>query len=151
VRLPTFYVAIALLAIIGFGGAPSPSISDEPTDNHSQHSQVHGKCAKVCVECQIACDECARRGAVLLREGHTESFAAFQTAEDCATICTAASRILSRGGPSSARICDTCREACASCAKECERFVDDQHMAACAEKCRDCEKACERMSKAMRD
>ena len=35
--------------------------------------------------------------------------------------------------------------ACDRCAKECEKFPQDQHMAACAEECRKCEKACKAM------
>lgn len=147
-----FYGVAAIVAVIGIASlifAPGMSVSDDAKGGHSQHGELYGKCAKACAECQLVCDDCARHCAGALHEGKKEHYATLQATEDCATICAAASRIVSRGGPSSARICMVCAEVCASCAKECERFPDDKHMAACAVECRACEKACASMVKSL--
>ena len=88
---------------------------------------------------------CAR----LLSEGKKEHLATLGTCQDCANVCTAAAQIVSRGGPFSALICESCAEACARCRKECEKFAGDQHMKKCADECQKCEKACREMAKEM--
>jgi hypothetical protein len=52
---------------------------------------------------------------------------------------------VARRGPFSDAICHACAEACARCAKACEKFPNDPHMKRCAEECRKCEKACKEM------
>jgi hypothetical protein len=81
----------------------------------------------------------------MLAEGKKEHQQTLQTCLDCAEICAAADRIVSRSGPFSDTICRACAEACERCAKACEQFPDDEHMAQCAKECRTCQRECESM------
>lgn len=67
---------------------------------------------------------------------------------DCADICDAAARLLTRQTvPAAALIrvaLDACIVACRTCAEECERHAEHHgHCRACAEDCRRCEQTCE--------
>jgi hypothetical protein len=66
---------------------------------------------------------------------------------DCADLCAATARILSRQAePEPAVIraaVDACAAACAACGSECERHgAKMEHCRICAEACRACEAAC---------
>ena len=67
---------------------------------------------------------------------------------DCADVCTATGRVLSRQteyAAETARVqVRSCRELCAACAEECERHADHhEHCRICAEECRRCEETCD--------
>lgn len=102
-------------------------------------------CAKACSDCQRACDMCTTHCAHQVHAGNEEHMTTLATCQDCADFCVAAAQIVARGGPFSKTICASCADACAMCAKECEKFPDDAHMKMCAEECRKCEKACRAM------
>lgn len=66
---------------------------------------------------------------------------------DCADLCEATGRVLSRHTGYDANITlDTiraCQMACKACADECERHASmHEHCRICAEACRRCEQAC---------
>jgi hypothetical protein len=66
---------------------------------------------------------------------------------DCADLCTATARILSRQTEPDAAVIraaiDACAAACAACARECEQHGKHmEHCRICAEACRTCEGAC---------
>jgi hypothetical protein len=102
-------------------------------------------CAKACADCARACDSCSTHCAHQLHTGKQEHMTTLMTCQDCADFCVAAAQIVARGGPFSKTICGPCADACGMCAKECEKFPDDEHMKMCAEECRKCEKACRAM------
>ena len=131
-----------VLAIAQFGHT-------QEKGDHKQHSESMQACAKACSDCERECDSCATHCARLLFEGKKEHLATLGTCQDCATLCGAAAQIISRSGPFSALICESCAEACARCKKECEKFTGDQHMKKCAEECHKCENACRQMAKEM--
>lgn len=101
----------------------------------------HDRCAAACGECQRICDLCADHCNKLLTEGKKEHATTLSTYVDCADVCMAAARIVSRRGP----FIDTICKACNRCGKECEKYPDDDHMHQCADVCRKCEKACREM------
>jgi hypothetical protein len=73
---------------------------------------------------------------------------------DCADICEATGRILSRHTGYDAKIAravvEACAQACATCADECQRHADmHEHCRICAEACRRCEQACRALLAAM--
>ena len=115
--------------------------------DHKHHSEAMHVCAKACSDCQRECDACATHCAHMVLEGKKDHLTTLMTCQDCANICATASHIVARGGPFAGLICEPCAEACARCAKECERFPQDKHMKQCAEECRKCEKACKEMLK----
>nr|MBA2579947.1 four-helix bundle copper-binding protein [Thermoleophilaceae bacterium] len=69
---------------------------------------------------------------------------------DCADICTATSRVLSRQHEYDAKVTrsllEACRQACKSCGHECELHAEmHEHCRLCAEACRRCEQACDEL------
>jgi len=111
----------------------------------ASHHRSYDECANACAACQRVCDSCAAHCLGLVAEGKKEHQQTLQTCLDCAEICAAANRIVSRSGPFSDTICRACAEACDRCAKACEQFPSDEYMAQCAKECRTCQKACEAM------
>jgi hypothetical protein len=112
---------------------------------HAMHGGEHDECARACSDCQRACDSCANHCAQMVMQGAPDHLTTLQSCLDCAEICAAASRIVSRGGPFGEIICKACADACAACGKNCEQFPDDEHMAQCAKVCRECEQECREM------
>lgn len=103
------------------------------------------ECAHVCTTCADAClsedDPAAMRRCI---RGNL----------DCADICTATGRLISRPGEQDGAVLraqlEACATACRSCADECERHADSmEHCRVCAEACRACAEACDRMMEAL--
>lgn len=140
-------VALAL-SIVGLVAFAPQGLTAEKED-HKEHNEMMQLCAKSCSDCQRMCDSCATHCAHMLHEGKKEHLKTLTTCQDCATVCSAAARIVARGGPFSNTICTACVDACSRCGKACEQFPDDKHMKACAEECRKCETACKHMVKHM--
>jgi len=74
---------------------------------------------------------------------------------DCADICGTTGRLLTRqteyDAPTSKAQLESCREACRTCAEECERHAEmHEHCRVCAEECRRCEAACTELLDAMK-
>ena len=141
--------AVGVVAIaLGVFGASASGKKDEVVKkvvDHMEHNAMMQKCAKVCSDCQRACDSCATHCAHMLHEGKKEHLATLMNCQDCASVCSAAAQIVARGGPQSVLICECCAKACNQCGKACDKFPDDKHMKACADECRKCEKACRDM------
>lgn len=104
-----------------------------------------GDCIALCLECIIACEMCSD---ACLDEDDTQMLArCIRLDRDCAELCAAAARILSRGGPLALDVCRACADACEACAAECERHASHHdHCRICAEACRRCAEACRRMA-----
>ena len=138
-------------AVAGVSALAATAIRTASADEHdhrSAHRQVatiYEKCAAACSDCQRECDSCASHCAMQLKAGHSSHAETLATCQDCADLCSAASRIVAREGPFANLVCKACAEACAKCAQACEKFPDDQHMAECARECRECEKDCQAM------
>jgi hypothetical protein len=139
-------LGLSAAAALAVTGAIADDKDDKHTDDaHSEHDHVFSKCADACNDCQRECDSCATHCAHMLADGKKQHMATLQTCQDCADACTAAARIVSRHGPFSHVICESCAQACDKCAAECEKFKSDEHMARCAQECRKCLKACREM------
>jgi Domain of Unknown Function (DUF326) len=73
---------------------------------------------------------------------------------DCADICNATGRVVTRQteyeAPTTNAQLTSCQMACATCAEECERHAGHhEHCRICAESCRRCEQACTLLLEAM--
>ncbi|HSK48061.1 MAG TPA: four-helix bundle copper-binding protein [Coriobacteriia bacterium] len=70
----------------------------------------------------------------------------------CADQCAVSARSIGRPGHQQFGLLrmqlDACREACRTCAEECERH-EHEHCRICAESCRSCEQACSRALESM--
>lgn len=102
-------------------------------------------CIAVCFECAQTCTSCA--DACLGEEMVADLTGCIRTDLDCADICAATGKILTRqtGGQSTITLAalEACQAACAACAEECEKHAGmHEHCRICAEACRRCEAAC---------
>lgn len=104
------------------------------------------------IECSETCTACADS---CLSEGMVaELTKCIRTNMDCADICAATARVLSRHTGYDANISRTLLEACAmackSCGDECASHADmHEHCRVCMQACRNCEQACRDMLMAM--
>jgi hypothetical protein len=105
------------------------------------------------IACSEACTACA--DACLSEPSVAELAKCIRTNLDCADICAATARVLSRHTGYDANISRTlleaCITACRSCGEECQRHAGmHEHCRICAEVCAQCEKACQQLLAAMR-
>jgi hypothetical protein len=110
-------------------------------------------CIEACFECAQSCTSCA--DACLSEDGVADLRKCIRLDLDCADICDATGRVLSRqteyDAPTSKAQVESCREACRTCAEECERHAEmHEHCRICAEACRRCGEACEGLLRAMK-
>ncbi len=103
-------------------------------------------CIKACFDCAQACVACAD---ACVSESEPKRLAGcIRLNQDCADICDAAGKILSRQTTfdrSAVRtVVQACVTICRSCAAECEKHAAMmQHCRVCAEACRWCERTCQ--------
>jgi len=143
---------LAAACVISWGGVASGRLQEDdktaksPAQPGGEKVAPFKDCAKACDDCARSCDECGAHCGKMLAEGKKDHLVTLRTCQDCATICSATSCILSRGGPFSDMICVACADACKRCGDECDKHAaHDPVMKACAEECRRCEKACRTM------
>ena len=83
-------------------------------------------CIGACVECAQACTACA--DACLAEPMVAELLRSVTTNSNCADVCEATGRVLSRQTEYEATltraVLEACRVACRQCAEECERHAD---------------------------
>jgi hypothetical protein len=109
-------------------------------------NEALARCIQQCFVCALTCTSCA--DACLAEEHVQELTRCIRLNLDCADVCDATGRVLTRQTspePRSTRTTlEACVEACRVCAEECERHAHDHaHCRVCAEACRRCEEACE--------
>ncbi len=104
------------------------------------------ECIRACFDCDQACTACAD---ACLGEGNLEMLLrCIRLDLDCADVCEATGRILSRQAATDPQmlraVLEACARACRLCGDECEQHGHHgmQHCATCAEACRRCEQAC---------
>ena len=93
----------------------------------------------------MTCTSCA--DACLAEDMVAELTQCIRLNQDCADVCAASGRVLSRRTGSNAALdralLEACQAACRACAEECEKHAEmHEHCTICAEACRRCEKAC---------
>lgn len=103
------------------------------------------ECLAACFECAQACTACA--DACLSEDMVADLTTCIRTNLDCADICGATGRVLSRRTGYDANLTRTvlqaCAQACKSCGDQCAQHADmHEHCRVCAEACRRCEQAC---------
>ncbi|GBF04419.1 ferredoxin-like protein [Deinococcus aerius] len=108
-------------------------------------------CIDACFECENICTSCA--DACLGEQGHLMHLVhCIRLNLDCADVCGATGRVLSRLTQPDQNVLraqlQACLAACQACGQECEMHARDmnmQHCAVCAESCRRCEQACQQL------
>jgi Domain of Unknown Function (DUF326) len=103
-------------------------------------------------DCAQACT--ADNDADLGERDVTEMVRCIRLCTDCADVCTAAARVISRPAGYDADVArpllQACVAICKSCGDECERHAHMPHWRVCAEACRRCEQACRKLLDAMK-
>jgi Domain of Unknown Function (DUF326) len=103
-------------------------------------------------DCAQACTGCADDD--LSEPDVAELIKCIRLCLDCADVCTATVRVISRQTEYDANltrpVLEACVMACKSCGDECERHAQmHEHCRVCAEACRRCEQACRQLLAAM--
>ncbi len=111
-------------------------------------AQTLAECVKACFDCASTCTSCA--DACLAEEMVADLRFCIRQDLDCADICNATGRVLSRQTEPDMKILRTqveaCAAACKSCGDECEKHAEmHEHCRLCAEACRRCEESCQRV------
>jgi uncharacterized protein DUF326 len=122
------------------------------THPHATGNEALARCIEECIACGLTCTSCA--DACLAEEQVTQLVRCIRLNLDCADICDATGRALTRqtsSDPGLTRsILEACAEACRVCAQECEQHADHhEHCRICAESCRRCEQACNDLRRSM--
>ena len=123
-----------------------------PWPGHVDRSAL-AACIEACGECEQTCVSCA--DACLSEEDPAALRKCIRLNVDCADICDATGRVLTRqteyDAPVSKAQLQTCRQACATCAEECEAHAEThEHCRICVRSCRACEDACVQLLEAMK-
>jgi Domain of Unknown Function (DUF326) len=111
-----------------------------------------GRCIDACTSCAATCT--ASADACLSEEMVEHLRKCIRTNLDCADLCDATGRLLSRhtgyGANLTRATLQACAQACKSCADECAQHADmHEHCRICAEECRRCEQACQELLSAI--
>lgn len=119
-------------------------LATHPRSPELDHAAL-SRCIEECVACAQSCTACA--DACLGEESVGELTRCIRLNLDCADLCEAAGKILSRQTHFDAELARTvvlaCAEACRRCGDECERHAEHhEHCRVCADACRRCEQAC---------
>ena len=113
------------------------------------------RCIEACYDCAESCTQCADD--CLGEESVQELTSCIRLNLDCADICAATGRVVSRQTGVDANltsaIVQACIAACRSCGDECELHAAHgmEHCRVCAEECRRCEQACQELLPALDD
>lgn len=104
------------------------------------------ECIDACFDCEQTCTACA--DACLAEDMVADLRTCITTNLDCADICGATGRILSRQTGNDVgvirAVLEACRAACKACGDECAEHASmHEHCRLCAEACRRCEQACD--------
>jgi len=119
-----------------------------PNDLSDVDAEVLAECIEACFACAQACTACA--DACLSEDAVAELTHCIRTDLDCADLCEAVGRMLSRRTAYDVNVDDAFLEACASvcgaCAEACATHAGThEHCRICAEACERCERACRRL------
>ena len=134
------------------------TIAERMLDTYPGDSRVDktllARCIEACSECEEACTACA--DGCLSEQGQVESLVkCIRLNLDCADICAATARVVSRQTEYDANVTrpqlEACIAACKSCGDECEIHAQHgmEHCRVCAEQCRTCEQACKELLQAI--
>lgn len=131
----------------------SEMLKTHPRGMQIQNLDMIAECIRACFECAQACTECAD---ACLAEANVKNLVrCIRLNQDCADICDATGRVLSRQTEPAIEVfrsqLQSCITACNSCASECEIHAGHhEHCRICALACRMCEDSCNKLLKSMR-
>jgi len=120
-----------------------------PADLGGVDKNALAECIEACFACAQACTACA--DACLSEDMVAELTKCIRTDLDCADVCDATGRVLSRHTGYDANltraVLEACAAACKACGDGCAGHADmHEHCRICAEACRQCAEECIHMS-----
>ena len=125
----------------------SAMLDSYPADLGDVDMKALGACIDACFDCAQTCTACA--DACLSEDAVAQMTKCVRTNLDCADLCEATGRVLSRHTGYDANltraVLQACAQACKACGDECGRHTKMQHCQVCAEACRRCEQACRQL------
>ena len=112
------------------------------------------RCLEGCVSCAQACTSCADACLCESDDQLPTLRRYIRSDEDCADVCSATARMLSRHTGYDANVTHTvlqaCIVVCRSCGDECARHAaQHEHCRVCTQACRRCEQACQELIEAL--
>ena len=144
-----FSVLVALAAFsTGIGWAVhSARADDKPAAPAVGHEKHFDECAKVCADCQVACEKNFHHCFKMVEGGKKEHAKAMHLSVDCAEFCAVSAKLTARKSDLAGPACEACAKACDVCAAECDKFPDMPEMKACSDACKKCAASCREMAK----
>ena len=120
----------------------SAMLETHPKDLGGVDRRKLAECIEACLACAQTCTACA--DACLSEDMVAEMRRCIRLNLDCADVCAATGRVLTRRAETDPALVRSLVEACrAACADECEKHAGmHEHCRVCAEACRRCEAAC---------
>ena len=123
-----------------------------PADLGGVDTTALAECIEACFSCAQTCTACA--DACLSEQMVAELTTCIRTNLDCADLCDATGRVLSRHTGYDANltraVLRACVAACKACGDECARHAEmHEHCRICAEACRRCEEDCRQLLAAL--
>ena len=123
----------------------STMLQTHPRGTGAVDPEKLAECIQACFECAQTCTACA--DACLGEDMVAELVTCVRKNLDCADVCDATGRVLSRLTGENAEtvraVLEACRVACRVCAEECQQHAEmHEHCRVCADACRRCEAAC---------
>jgi hypothetical protein len=125
------------------------TVTKEMLEAHPWDAQIDrdllARCIDECLACVQSCTACV--DASIAEPEVADLRTSIRRCMDCADVCIATLRVLSRqtdyaAATAKAQVA-SCWEQCALCARECERHAEHhEHHRICGEMCRRCEQAC---------
>ena len=110
------------------------------------HSMVDEKMRACIDECHNCHDSCAETVTHCLQMGGEHAEAShIRLLLDCAEICQTRANFMLRMSDFHTRTCGVCADVCEQCARDCERFGEDEMKQQCAETCLSCAQSCREM------
>jgi hypothetical protein len=141
------YLMLAAFAVLSASsGLSVPTVRAAEKDEKG-HMAMCAECAKVCGECQVACDVNFHHCFKMVESGKKEHAKAAHLSVDCAEFCAISSKLMARQSELAGAACEACAKACETCCAECEKYADIPEMKACAESCKKCAASCREMVK----
>jgi hypothetical protein len=136
---------------------PSSSAAERMLETYPRDFNVErgvlSACIVACSDCATTCTLCADD--CLSEQNVAELVKCIRLNLDCADICTATGRVVSRQTEYDANVTraalQACIAACRSCGEECARHAGHgmEHCRICADECERCRQACEALLSAI--
>lgn len=123
--------------------------SEPEAVNAHSHLSPASACAAVCGDCHLQCEMCYLHCSSLLHDGKQGHARCMQLCLDCAECCALCSSLCARQSEMSGPTAAFCADCCETCATACDKYPDDEHMAACAACCRACAQECRSLAQSI--